>query len=289
MAKLKGKVAIVTGASRGIGKAIADLFAKEGAKVVCSARTLKEGEHPLEGSLETTVAGIKKAGGEAEAVTCDVSSEADCEKLVEETHKLYGPVDVLVNNAALTYFIPVKDFPPKRWMRSFAVNLHGPFMLSHLVLKDMIPRKSGSIVNISSGAAIGPGRGPYKTATVFRGGVCYGAEKAALERFTQGLAEEVYDDGHLSDVRIAVASRRDSRHGASPSGHGARRSHRRAGRMDGAIGAHPRDRTARQGDGTGDIQPAVAQAVRRDRKRRRHRIRSQRQRLQFDLIARSLQ
>jgi citronellol/citronellal dehydrogenase len=163
---------------------------------VCSARTLKEGEHPLlEGSLETTVAGIKKAGGVAEAVTCDVSSEADCEKLVAETHKLYGPVDVLVNNAALTYFIPVKDFPPKRWMRSFAVNLHGPFMLSHLVLQDMVPRKSGSIVNISSGAAIGPGRGPYKNETVFRGGVCYGAEKAALERFTQGLAEEVYDDG----------------------------------------------------------------------------------------------
>ena len=194
MAKLKGKVAIVTGASRGIGKAIAELFAKEGAKVVCSARTLKEGEHPLEGSLETTVAGIKKAGGIAEAVTCDVSSEADCEKLVAETHKLFGPVDVLVNNAALTYFIPVKDFPPKRWMRSFAVNLHGPFMLAHMVLQDMVPRKSGSIVNISSGAAIGPGRGPYKNATVFRGGVCYGAEKAALERFTQGLAEEVYDD-----------------------------------------------------------------------------------------------
>ncbi len=144
MAKLTGKVAIVTGASRGIGKAIAELFAKEGAKVVCSARTLKEGEHPLlEGSLETTVAGIKKAGGVAEAVTCDVSSEADCEKLVAETHKLYGPVDVLVNNAALTYFIPVKDFPPKRWMRSFAVNLHGPFILSHLVLQDMVPRKSG--------------------------------------------------------------------------------------------------------------------------------------------------
>jgi citronellol/citronellal dehydrogenase len=196
MAKLTGKVAIVTGASRGIGKAIAELFASEGAKVVCSARTLKEGEHPLlEGSLETTVAGIKKAGGVAEAVTCDVSSEADCEKLVAETHKLYGPVDVLVNNAALTYFIPVKDFPPKRWMRSFAVNLHGPFMLSHLVLQDMVPRKSGSIVNISSGAAIGPGRGPYKNETVFRSGVCYGAEKAALERFTQGLAEEVYDDG----------------------------------------------------------------------------------------------
>lgn len=195
MGKLQGKVAIVTGASRGIGKAIADLFAKEGAKVVCSARTLKEGEHPLEGSLETTVSAIEAAGGIASAVACDVSSEADCEKLVAETHKLYGPVEVLVNNAAVTYFIEVKDYPPKRWIRSFAVNVHGPYMMSHLVLKDMIPRKSGSIVNISSGAAIGPGRGPYKTATVFRGGVCYGAQKAALERFTQGLAEEVYNDG----------------------------------------------------------------------------------------------
>jgi NAD(P)-dependent dehydrogenase (short-subunit alcohol dehydrogenase family) len=195
MGKLDGKVAIVTGASRGIGKDISELFANEGARVVCSARTLREGEHPLEGSLETTVAEIKAAGGEASAVTCDVSSEESCERMVAETHRIYGPCDVLVNNAALTYFIPVKDYPPKRWMRSFAVNVHGPFMLSRLVLADMIPRKSGAIVNISSGGAIGPGRGPYNTASVFRGGVCYGAEKAALERFTQGLAEEVYEYG----------------------------------------------------------------------------------------------
>ncbi len=194
MGKLEGKVAIVTGASRGIGKAIADLFAAEGARVVCSARTLHEGDHPLEGSLETTVAAIKKAGGQASAVTCDVSSEEDCENLVAETHRLYGPVDILVNNAALTYFIPVKDFQPKRWMRSFQVNVHGPFMLSRLVLQDMIPRRSGSIVNISSGAAIGPGRGPYDNKEVHIGGVCYGAEKAALERMTQGLASEVYSD-----------------------------------------------------------------------------------------------
>ncbi len=193
MGKLQGKVAIVTGASRGIGKFIADRFAKEGAKVVCSARTMKEGEHQLEGSLETTVAGIKKAGGEAIAVAADVSSEAACENLVKQTRDRYGPVDVLVNNAALTYFIPIKDFEVKRWMRSFAVNFHGPFMLSRLALQDMIPRRSGAIVNISSGAAIGPGRGPYSKESVFRGGVCYGAEKAALERFTQGLAEEVYE------------------------------------------------------------------------------------------------
>lgn len=196
MGKLDGKVAIVTGASRGIGKEIADLFAAEGARVVCSARTLHEGEHKLlEGSLETTVAGIKKAGGEATAVTCDVSSEADCEKLVNETKKIYGPCDVLVNNAALTYFIPVKDFEPKRWMRSFAVNLHGPFMMSRLVLQDMVPRMKGAIVNISSGAAIGPGRGPYGKEKFLPGSVCYGAEKAALERMTQGLAEEVYEYG----------------------------------------------------------------------------------------------
>ncbi len=195
MGKLDKKVAIVTGASRGIGKAIAELFATEGARVICSARTLHEGDHPLEGSLETTVKEIKAASGEATAVACDVSSEESCEHLVNETRRIYGPIDVLVNNAALTYFIPAKDFAPKRWARSFAVNVHGPFILSHLALQDMIPRKSGSIVNISSSAAIGPGRGPYYKDGIFRGGVCYGAEKAALERMTQGIAEEVYEYG----------------------------------------------------------------------------------------------
>jgi len=195
MGRLQGKVAIVTGASRGIGAAIAELFAKEGAKVVCSARTMREGEHPLEGSLETTVAAIKNAGGEAAAVTCDVSSEESCRHLVDETRRIYGPCDVLVNNAALTYFGPIKDYQIKRWIRSIAVNLHGPFMLSHLVLQDMVPRRSGAIVNISSGAAIGPGRAPYSPGGFFRGSCCYGAAKAALERFTQGLAEEVFEYG----------------------------------------------------------------------------------------------
>jgi citronellol/citronellal dehydrogenase len=195
MGKLDGKVVIVTGASRGIGKAISELFAREGGRIICSARTLKEGDHPLEGSLESTVAGIRKGGGEATAVTCDVSAEAECERLVADAKKIYGPCDVLVNNAALTYFILVKDFPPKRWLRSFQVNLHAPFMLSRLVLQDMMPRKSGAILNISSGAAIGPGRGPYKKDEFMPGAVCYGAEKAALERMTQGLAAEVFEDG----------------------------------------------------------------------------------------------
>ena len=195
MGRLDDKVVIVTGASRGIGKDIAVLFAAEGGKVICAARTVEEGTHPLEGSLNTTIQEIRDAGGEATAAAANISLPEDCETLVQTARDTYGPVDVLVNNAALTYFIPVKDYPLNRWMRSWAVNFHAPFILSQLVLEDMIPRSSGSIVNISSGAAIGPGRGPYQDVPPNSGGTCYGAEKAALERFTQGLAQEVYQYG----------------------------------------------------------------------------------------------
>ncbi len=195
MGKLDGKVCVITGASRGIGAGIARLFAEEGGKVVAAARTLREGDHPLEGSLEKTVADIRESGGEATASAVNISLPEDCERLFEEAHDAYGSVDVLVNNAALTYFIPVKDYPLRRWMRSWAVNFHAPFILSQLALNDMIEKKGGSIVNISSGAAIGPGRGPYPDAPANSGGTCYGAEKAALERFSQGLAQEVYQYG----------------------------------------------------------------------------------------------
>ena len=196
MGKLDGKTVVVTGASRGIGADIARLFASEGGRVVCAARTLREGDHPLEGSLEGTVGEIRKAGGEATAVAVNISEEAECERLMQAARDAYGPVDVLVNNAALTYYIPTKDFPTNRWLRSWAVNFQAPFILSKLALGDMIPRKGGAIVNISSGAAIGPGRGPYPDPQIgARGGTCYGAEKAALERFTQGLASEVYQHG----------------------------------------------------------------------------------------------
>ncbi len=196
MGKIDGKVVVVTGASRGIGAEIARLFASEGGRIVCAARTLHEGEHQYEGSLDTTVNGIRAAGGEATAVTADISDPDDCSRQIESARSTYGPVDIMVNNAALTYFIPVKDYPLNRWMRSWAVNFHAPFILSQLVLADMIPRGSGSIVNISSSAAVGPGRAPYTPQQLmFRGSVCYGAEKAALERFTQGLAAEVYEHG----------------------------------------------------------------------------------------------
>ena len=200
---LAGKVAIVTGASRGIGQQIAELFAAEGAKVVCAARTLNEGEHRmLEGSLARTVALIRDRGGEATAVTADVSLEQDCLALVESARQAYGPIDILVNNAALNYYLPTESYPTSRWLRCFAVNVHAPFILAKAVLTDMIPRRSGAIVNISSGSAIGPGRGPYADKTV-HGGVMYGVTKAALERFTQGLAQEV---AQYEGISVAAVS-----------------------------------------------------------------------------------
>jgi citronellol/citronellal dehydrogenase len=202
MGRLNGKVAIITGASRGIGQTIAELFASEGAKVVCAARTLREGEHMFAGSLATTVAAIRTAGGEALAVAADVSAEADCRALVEQARAAYGPIDVLVNNAALNYYIPTVDYPTHRWVKAFAVNVHGPFMLAKAVLPDMIARRAGAIVNISSGAAIGPGRGPYADQTV-RGGVMYGASKAALERITQGLAQEMAQYGGIAVTAVS--------------------------------------------------------------------------------------
>jgi NAD(P)-dependent dehydrogenase (short-subunit alcohol dehydrogenase family) len=196
MGRLEGKVVVVTGASRGLGAEIASLLAAEGGRVVCAARTLREGDHRLAGSLETTVASIRTRGGEAHAVSVNIADPAECERLLETARKVYGPVDVLVNNAALTYFVPIKDYAVGKWLASWAVNLHAPFVLSQLALGDMIPRKGGAIVNIGSGAAIGPGRGPYPDpAAGVRGGTCYGAQKAALERFTQGLAAEVYQYG----------------------------------------------------------------------------------------------
>ncbi|MCB0877311.1 MAG: SDR family NAD(P)-dependent oxidoreductase, partial [Solirubrobacterales bacterium] len=113
--KLAGKVAVVTGASRGIGEAIAARFAMDGAKVIVSARTLNEGDHSLEGSINGVVKNIREAGGEATAVRCDLSNEEDRKNLIAEANRIYGPVDILVNNAAVTFFIPVQDFPERRY------------------------------------------------------------------------------------------------------------------------------------------------------------------------------
>lgn len=192
---LSGRVAIVTGASRGIGAAIASRLAQEGASVVATARTAEDGESRLAGTLHHTIDCIREAGGEARFIKADLALRADRERLVEESVAAYGPIDILVNNAAVTFAIPILDFTEKRYGLMMEVQVYAPFHLSQLVLPSMRERRQGWIVNISSGSAFHP------KPTARQGtGIVYGMCKAALERFSTGLASEVYDDNIAVNV-----------------------------------------------------------------------------------------
>ena len=187
---LAGQVAVVTGASRGIGEAIALRYAMEGARVIVSARTLEEGDHILEGSINGVVKKIKDAGGEAHAVRCDLALEDHRCNLVAEAESKFGSIDILCNNAAVTYFVPVESFKNKHYQLMMEVQVYAPFQLAQMVLPGMKEKQAGWILNISSHAALHPAANAGG-----RGGTVYGMCKAALERMTTGLASEVYGDG----------------------------------------------------------------------------------------------
>ena len=188
---LDRKVAIVTGASRGIGKAIAIGLGREGAKVVVAARTEQE-TGKLLGTIHETVYEIIRTGGEAIAVKCNVASEEDAESLVARTLDAWGQVDVLVNNAGIGSYLPFTEVSVKHWDLVTAVNLRGPFLCTKFVLPELTRRGTGSILNISSHAAgdifsmTAPNTGDERVLL----GAVYGATKAALERFTRSLAAE---------------------------------------------------------------------------------------------------
>jgi len=191
--ELTDKVVVVTGASRGIGEAIALRFARAGARVAVSARTVNEGDHRLlSGSITGTVQAITSAGGHAIAIPADLARKDDRARLVETVERELGPLDVLVNNAAVTYFEPVADFDERHFQLMFEVLVRAPFELAQRVLPGMRARHRGWILNISSGAARHPQGPPY---TARPGSTVYGMCKAALERMATGLAAEVYPDG----------------------------------------------------------------------------------------------
>lgn len=194
---LDGQVALVTGASRGIGAHVATHLAACGAAVICAARTAADGDNPnLDGSLATTVGAIKASGGRAVAIEVDLSSESSCRELIEAAATSFGgPVDLLVNNAAVGFFGPTLDLTMKRWRVAWEVTVTAPLLLSQLVLPAMLERGAGRIINLTSESAVGPGRAPYPPDQQPMGDTAYGAQKAAIERLTQGLAEEVFHHG----------------------------------------------------------------------------------------------
>jgi citronellol/citronellal dehydrogenase len=192
MGILDGKVAIVTGASRGIGAEIARRFAAEGAAVAVAARTTDAGTSPFPGTIAETVEQIRAAGGTATAIRADLSKPEDRQRLVTEASQQLGPPDILVSNAAVTYFTRVEDFTARRFQLMFDVQVEGPFHLAQLVIPAMREKGRGWILNISSIAARHPAMPP--TGWASRGGTVYGMCKAALERFSTGLAAELYDD-----------------------------------------------------------------------------------------------
>lgn len=205
MGAFEGKVALVTGASRGIGAAIAERFAAEGAAVAVTARSLDR--HPrLPGSLRQTVETIERRGGVAVAIPADLSDPESRARIVEEARSQLGEVEILVNNAAAAFYLPFASTSARRYRVAFEINLRAPFELCQQVLPSMRERRRGWILNVSSQTAELPEGPPYDRWHRKGGAILYGMTKAALNRFTTGLAAEVQADGIAVNSLAPVAA-----------------------------------------------------------------------------------
>ena len=184
------RVVIVTGASRGIGKGLAIGLAREGAKVVCAARSVHQSTTELPGTIHETVAAIEAFGGNAVAVRCDIGVEDDLRHLVDVTMDTYGCIDVLVNNAMTPTNVSFAASTVDDWDTSMVVNVRSLYLLCQLVVPHMTVNGGGHIINISSGGA-----SHESTPFMPPGYVIYAVAKAAMERFSTALAPELVDLG----------------------------------------------------------------------------------------------
>jgi len=183
---IAGKVALVTGASRGIGRAIAVALAQAGADVVCTARSTEAHPHKvLPGTIEETAREVQALGRKASAIPLDVSKEEDVEAVARRVLAEFGRVDILVNNAGVAAPGTFLEVPVRRWDLVLNVNLRGAYLCARAFLPSMLERHSGCIINVSS----------YAAHTEGSWGLAYSVSKAAMERFTTGLAAELSSSG----------------------------------------------------------------------------------------------
>ena len=194
MGSMDGRVAIVTGASRGIGQHIAERFAAEGAAVALVARTAGPGTSRLPGSLAEVAERIRANGGRARAVPADLTVPADVETVVARATEALGPVDILVNNAGVNFYGPALGVPGRRYALMFQMMVHAPFRLCQLAIPGMVERGRGWVLNITSKQARHPAGPPYPD-WASDGCVPYGMCKASLDRLTTGLAAELDGSG----------------------------------------------------------------------------------------------
>ena len=184
------RVVIVTGASRGIGKGLAIGLAREGAKVVCAARSVDQSVSDVPGTIHETVAAIEAVGGTAIAVRCDIGVEADLRALITTAIDAYGRIDALVNNAMTPTHVSFAASTIADWDESMVINVRSLYLLTQLVVPHMTATGGGNIINISSGGA-----GHESTPFMPPGYVIYAVAKAAMERFSTALAPELVDLG----------------------------------------------------------------------------------------------
>lgn len=197
---LSGKVALITGGSRGIGRAIAEAYARQGAQVFICARDEK--------NLRAAIDEMRQSGGEIAGLAGDVGNQEDVQRIVNAAVERYGTIHILVNNASvLGPRATIANYPPAAWEEVLRINLTGLFLMTRAVLPTLLAQKAGSIINVTSGVGR---RGKAQWGA-------YAVSKAGLEALTQVLADEVGQDGIRVNSVNPAATRTGMRAQAYPS------------------------------------------------------------------------